>query len=110
MRLGWLLVLGGCTRVSEAEFVPVYVDVYCDRFFECADDALLTFEGLADLDDCKAVIGPEVSELSDRCELVDKLAQDCIDAISVVTCPSEGTLFSDVVPTVCDDVWTECEG
>jgi len=102
MRVGWLLlVVTGCTQVSEAEFVPTYVEVYCDRFFECADDALLTFEG---------IVGPETAILSDACRIEDKLAQDCIDELSVVTCPSAGTLFRDSVPDVCVDVWTECEG
>jgi len=110
MSIWWVFVVAGCARVSEAEFVPVYVDVYCDRFFECADDALLTFEGLDDEDDCAAVVGPEVAELSDACELEDKLAQDCIDELSVVRCPTSGTLFSDAVPSVCQDVWVECEG
>lgn len=103
------LWLAGCTRVSEAEFVPVYVEVYCDRFFECADDALLLFEGLDDPADCEAVIGPQTAAQSDVCRLDDPLAQDCIDALSVVTCPSAGTLFADVVPTVCQDVWFDCE-
>lgn len=107
--MGWLVVLTACTRVSEAEFVPVYVDVYCERFFECADGALLTFEGLDDEEDCRSVIGPQVAERSDDCDLEDRLAQDCIDELQVVTCPGEGTLFSDVVPVVCDDVWAECE-
>jgi len=110
MRIGCLLLVAGCVQVSEAEFVPVYTEVYCDRFFECADDALLTFEGLDDVEDCTSVIGPEAAALSDGCKLVDRLAQDCIDELSVVTCPSSGTLFSEVVPTVCDEVWTECEG
>ncbi|MEN0063045.1 MAG: hypothetical protein AAGA48_12900 [Myxococcota bacterium] len=109
MRLFWLMVVAGCARVSEAEFVPVYVDVYCERFFECADDALLTFEGLDDEDDCRAAVGPETADLSDTCDLEDRLAQDCIDALSVVTCPTAGTLFADVVPNVCQDVWVECE-
>ncbi|MEO0605865.1 MAG: hypothetical protein AAF211_30825 [Myxococcota bacterium] len=109
MRMWWLVVVSACTRVSEAEFVPVYVDVYCDRFFECADEALLTFEGLADEEDCRAQIGPEVADLSDACDLEDKLAQDCIDELQVVTCPGVGTLFSEAVPAVCSDVWIECE-
>lgn len=119
MRVHWTgraltvaIVVGvaGCARVSEAEFVPVYASVYCDRYFECADAAQLTFEGLDDESDCIAVVGPTVAERSDACKLVDNLAQDCIDELSVVRCPTSGTQFSDVVPNVCQDVWEECEG
>lgn len=113
-RFGWraawlagIAVAAGCGP-SEAAFVVDYTDAYCTWYLQCADPAILVFDGLDDVDTCKAVVGPEVAAEGAVCKVSKGAARACLDQLATVPCPEPGTLIEDAVPVACDSAWKKC--
>ncbi len=105
---GWLaLAFVGCGP-GKTKFVPEYADGYCAYLFACSDPAQLTFDGLLTVDDCLAVVGPEVEALMSTCKYHAGKAHDCLKQLEVATCAPEGEPVDQGLPGVCIEVWTEC--
>ncbi len=93
---------------SPGTFVPDYADLYCERYLGCVDTAVLVFDGVATTDHCLADVGPPVADLSRGCQFDPEAADLCLLELETMDCPAEGSVFTDAVPTSCDDVWFEC--
>lgn len=105
---GWLVVaLAGCGP-GKTKFVPEYADGYCAYLFECGDPAELTFDGILSVEDCLAVVGPEVDLLLATCKYHAGKAKDCLDGLSVAACPAEDQPLEAGLPPTCGEVWTDC--
>lgn len=110
----WMLVLlvAGCSRYEEAEFIPEKTDLFCDLFLECADSSLLVFDG-GDKSRCVSVWGPVFQAEQQDCKLVKKSALQCLDALSTATCPNDNATADDMIdalPAVCDLARKKCAG
>ena len=110
MVMAWVGGFFACqSGMSNAEFATAYSDLYCERFFECADESLLVFDGVESVEQCLAAIGPSVSDDSVACELNEDEAVACLDEFAVVMCPEEGATLDDVVPQSCASAWEACQ-
>jgi len=93
--LASLLALGASAcSFSESKFEKKASEASCEWTVEC-------FEGVfADVDACLEA-DSEMSD-TDSCEYDSKAAKDCVDAIEELTCDDTG------LPSVCNDVYTNC--
>lgn len=94
---------------SETSFVVDYTDAYCTWYLACADPALLVFDGLDDVDACKAVVGPEIAVSAGACKVDHAAARACLGQMATVPCPEPGTVFEDAVPLACTQAWKKCD-
>jgi len=94
--------------VGKGNFVPTYAAAYCDYVLACSDPAQLTFDGVLSLDDCLAVVGPELEVQADTCNYNPGVAADCLDAMAILQCPAEDASIDDGIPPVCLGVFEAC--
>jgi hypothetical protein len=103
-----LLGLAGCGKVKADDFVVQYTDSYCALRLECGDTAGLVFEGADSMESCQGTYGPVFEAEGQGCVLKSKLADECLDAMSALTCPADGDVDA-ALPPVCATVWQKCE-
>jgi len=104
-----LLLFSAC-GASQMDFVLDYTDAVCSYALDCDDPALRVFDGVEDTTACEAVLGPAVLGQSQDCALVRRSARQCLDALAVLPCPSDGSAATDNLPPTCEAVWRKCMG
>lgn len=103
-----LLILLAACGVDETVFIPEYSDNYCAKLVECTDAAVLRFDGIETVDDCLAVIGPEIEAEVQSCDYSPKNAKRCLKAMEGMGCPGPDQAFDDVLPLDCGQVSSSC--
>jgi hypothetical protein len=101
------LLIAGC-GVPPDEFVPEYAQSYCEYLLECGDHAQLTFDGITSIDQCLATKGPEVDDEASSCDFKRSAAKDCLDLMTILTCPEDPADVDANLPPTCADVFTNC--
>lgn len=107
-----LVLLVGCGGYEEADFIPEKTDLFCDLYLECADDALLTFDG-QDKDRCVSTFGPIFQNEQSQCKMAKRFAKQCIADLAQATCPSEGATTDELleaIPGSCATARKKCIG
>jgi hypothetical protein len=103
-----LTILAGC-GVDETVYIPEFANLYCQRTMDCEDNAVLVFEGFATLDDCLAVIGPEIEAEVSGCKFKGKAAKKCLNAMEkMTTCWPDDSTLDDNLPQECAEVLVDC--
>lgn len=107
-RAALLLLLVACGKEKADDFVIEFTDTYCNLRLGCGNQAGLVFDGAVTLESCQAVYGPEFEAWGEGCALKSKPAKQCLDELATLTCPEDGNV-DEVLPAVCNTVWTKCE-
>ena len=103
-----LAVLAGC-GVDETVYIPEFANLYCQLTLDCGDTAVLVFEGIGNLDDCLAVVGPEIEAEVSVCNFKGKAAKKCLAAMEqMTTCWPDDSSLDDNLPPECADVLVDC--
>jgi hypothetical protein len=103
-----VLTLSGC-GVDETVFIPDYVERYCALQVECFDAALAVFDGVESKQTCLAIEGPRVEAWGAECRYRGAKAKQCLEEMASLTCPSGDTPLDAVIPTVCTEIYLDCE-
>ena len=103
-----LLSLAGC-GVDETVFIPDYADLYCDLKVQCADPVLEVFDGSEGKQACLAVEGPRIDKWGTDCRYRGAKAKQCLEEMAVLGCPGGDTPIEAVIPTVCNEIYQDCE-
>jgi len=109
LTLGLLVsAVSGCESLSKGDFVISYTTSLCEHELMCGDQALLTYDGILDVDDCIKVREHEVGVWGQGCRFRVKDAEVCLADMAALTCPpAEGTLADR--PLSCEAVYFSCE-
>lgn len=91
-------------------FTMEFTEAVCDWTLTCGDEAALRFDGVDDLDTCRAQEGPTVQELLVGCTYVPSQGAKCLDEMSTLGCDEDGALWEDVLPAACRSLLDACEG
>lgn len=105
-------LLAGCGGYDEATFIPEKTDRFCDLYLECADEALLTFDG-QDKDRCVSTFGPIFQNEQQQCKMVKRFAKQCVADLRDATCPSENATTEELleaIPGSCGLAQKKCLG
>lgn len=107
MRLAWVVLVAGCGGMAENEFMPAYVEAFCEHVLTCSDEAELTFDGILTVEDCVLQREAEIARWGVGCKYRPLEAAACLDGMAALQCPAaEGTLADR--PAACLPVYTEC--
>lgn len=101
----------GCTVREDDEFADRLAEQLCSLRDRCGFDFVLPgdSEPVSTMGSCEAAVRDHYEQCGDRCDFSRTRARRClrrIDRIELDDCP-DGHL---VLPLVCDDVYSECEG
>lgn len=102
-----LLTLAAC-GVDETVFIPDYADYYCQSVMDCTDPAVLTFDGIGSMDDCLAIVGPDLEAEVGYCDYNGKAAKKCLQAMETMGCPGVDQTVDDILPLDCAQVLSAC--
>ena len=103
----WLAACGP----SESRFVVEYTDAYCAWYLDCGDSAQLVFDGVDTLEECRAIVGPDIADEADGCKLDRAPARACLDAMATLACPTDPEAeLDDALPAECATTWKKCLG
>ena len=112
MRCGpWCAVLvtaaltSGCSY-DEWKYQQAIVEVECEYAMDCYDQAILTFYGWNNVEDCTADRGADLAAEVSGCSYDAEAAKDCVKELGDLSC-IEGE--DPPYPAVCDSVYTSCE-
>lgn len=101
------LVLVGC--YSETDYVVDKTEAFCVWAVACTDEATQAFDGL-DASSCQGTWGPAFAEEGATCrKFKSKIAKQCVDAITLATCPEDGSPVAENMPEICTYVYERCE-
>lgn len=106
----WIVLAALATGCyAEHDFVPAKTDAFCAFLLECTDPAVIAFDGM-NMEVCQGFWGPRFDEEGDTCrKFTRSVAQDCVAALELATCPEDGSPVSENLPEICSYVYTRCE-
>ena len=87
-----------------------FTEAVCDWSLSCGDEAALRFDGVDDLESCRATEGPVVQSLLTGCAYVPSEGAACLKEMDSLDCGVEEALWEDVLPSACRSVLDACEG
>jgi len=91
---------------EEGDFVAEYVEYRCEHMFACGDPAIYKFDGILNMESCRTFVESEVGAWRGGCKYLAGQAQVCLDDMSVLTCPGDGSVVDR--PISCTDVYVSC--
>jgi len=91
-------------------FTMDFTESVCEWTLSCGDEAALRFDGVDDLDSCRAQEGPVVQNLLEGCTYAPSDGAACLNEMNALDCDEEGALWEDVLPAACRSLLDACEG
>jgi hypothetical protein len=91
-------------------FTMEFTDSVCEWTLSCGDAASLRFDGIDDLDSCRAQEGPVVQDLLAGCSYAPADGAACLSEMNELGCEEEDALWEDVLPPACQSLLDACEG
>lgn len=95
----------GCSY-DEWKYQQAIVEAECEYAIACYDDAVLTFYGWNNVEDCTAERGSEYATAVLTCTYDADAAKQCVKELGELAC-NDGSDPS--YPAVCDSVYTGCD-
>lgn len=89
------------------EFATEYNDLWCQHVLTCEDPAVLTFNGITTVEDCKERNISEIADWASGCQYQPSAATQCIADMETLSCPTGEPRPNDP-PATCDSVYINC--